>query len=77
MVLAYNIFSLRFYRAVLKCLHNNYLLGSENSFSDAFLKQMTLNMKGLAVRVEPYWVIGGPHWGLSDNSGALTTRKQR
>lgn len=79
MVLAYNIFSLRFYRAVLKCLHNKYLLGSENSFPDAFLKQMTLNMKGLAVRVEPYQVIGGhsPHWGLSDNSGALTTRKQR
>lgn len=77
MVLAYNILSLRFYRAVLRCLHNKYLLGSGNSFSDASLKQMTLNMKGLVVRAEPCWVIGGhsPHWGLSDSLGALTTKE--
>ena len=77
MVLAYNIFSLRFYRAVLRCLPNKYLLGPGNSFSDAFLKQMTLNMKGLVVSVEPYRVIGGhsPNWGLSDNLGALTTKE--
>ena len=49
MVLAYNTFCTEILKAVLKCLHNKYLLGSENS-SDAFLKQMALNMKGLVVR---------------------------